>query len=216
MLRTFRSTAHVETDVQGRLALREGIAQHVSFTRAVACTPEDIVVTAGARQAFELLARVLVTPRRTTVALEDPGYPPLRACFEAASAKVAAVPVDDEGLLVHRLPAQARIICVTPSHQFPLGCVLSARRRAALLEFARAHGAVVIEDDYDGEFRFEERPLDALQTLGPNLESVFYVGMISKTLMPALRCRLHRGAKRRRARPALIAAKSLPTDPAAR
>jgi GntR family transcriptional regulator / MocR family aminotransferase len=210
VLRAFRSTAHVDTDVQGRLALREGIAQHVSFTRAVACTPEDIVVTAGARQAFELLARVLVTPRRTTVALEDPGYPPVRACFEAASAKVAAVPVDDEGLLVHRLPAQARIICVTPSHQFPLGCVLSARRRAALLEFARAHGAVVIEDDYDGEFRFEERPLDALQTLD-RTESVFYVGTFSKSLMPALR--LGYIVAPPWARSALIAAKSLADGP---
>jgi GntR family transcriptional regulator/MocR family aminotransferase len=210
VLRTFQSAARGDLDAQGRLALREAIAQHVSFTRAVACTAEDIVVTAGAQQAFELLARVLVTPRRTTVALEDPGYPPLRASFEAAAAKVVPVPVDDDGLIVTRLPARARIICVTPSHQFPLGCVLSARRRAALLEFARTRGAVVIEDDYDGEFRYEDRPLDALQTLD-RTESVFYVGTFSKSLMPALR--LGYIVAPPWARHALIAAKSLSDGP---
>ena len=186
VLRTLRRADRGDASAQGRLALREAIAQQVSFTRAVACTAADVIVTAGAQQAFELLARVLVTPRRTTVALEDPGYPPMRACFEAAAAKVAPIPVDQEGLMVSRLPAQARIICVTPSHQFPLGCVLSARQRAALLDFARTRGAVVIEDDYDGEFRFEDRPLDALQTLD-RTESVFYVGTFSKSLMPTLR-----------------------------
>jgi GntR family transcriptional regulator/MocR family aminotransferase len=94
--------------------------------------------------------------------------------------------VDDEGLVVERLPARARIVCVTPSHQFPLGVAMSARRRAALLEFARSHGAVVIEDDYDGEFRFAAQPLDALQTLDRSA-SVFYVGTFSKSLFPALR-----------------------------
>ena len=209
-LRSFRMADRGDSRAQGRLALREAIAQQVSFTRAVACTAEDVIVTAGAQQAFELLARVLVTPRRTTVALEDPGYPPLRACFEAAAAKAAPVPVDQEGLVVSRLPAQARIICVTPSHQFPLGCVLSARRRAALLDFARTRGAVVIEDDYDGEFRFEDRPLDALQTLD-RTESVFYVGTFSKSLMPALR--LGYIVTPPWARAALIAAKSISDGP---
>ena len=85
------------------------------------------------------------------------------------------MPVDTEGLIVERIPANATVICVTPSHQFPLGCALSARRRAALLELAHARGAVVVEDDYDSEFRFGGRPLDALQTLD-RTESVFYVG----------------------------------------
>lgn len=210
VLRTYPKAANADSGAQGRLSLREAIAQHVSFTRAVACTPDDVVVTAGAQQAFELLARVLVTPRRTTVALEDPGYPPLRASFEAAAANVAAVPVDDEGLVVQRLPSRARIVCVTPSHQFPLGCVLSARRRAALLGFARTRGAVVIEDDYDGEFRFEDRPLDALQTLD-RTESVFYVGTFSKSLMPALR--LGYIVTPAWARQALIAAKGLSDGP---
>ncbi|MEO7251701.1 MAG: PLP-dependent aminotransferase family protein, partial [Arenimonas sp.] len=166
--------------------LRAAIAQHVSFTRAVACGPDDVVVTAGAQQAFDLLARILITPGRTVVALENPGYPPMRAAFAAAGAKIVAVPVDAEGLVVEHLPAATRVIGVTPSHQFPLGSVMSARRRAALLEFAQRRGAVVIEDDYDGEFRFDARPLDALQTLD-RAESVFYVGTFSKSLFPTIR-----------------------------
>jgi GntR family transcriptional regulator/MocR family aminotransferase len=94
--------------------------------------------------------------------------------------------VDAEGLVVEQLPAKARVICVTPSHQFPLGTAMSMRRRAALLELARARGAVVIEDDYDAEFRYGGRPLDALQTLD-RAESVFYVGTFSKSLFPDLR-----------------------------
>jgi GntR family transcriptional regulator / MocR family aminotransferase len=186
VLRRARTAPLAKPDPQGRLGLRRAIAQHVSFARAVACGPDDILVTAGAQQAFDLLARVLVTPGRTMVALEDPGYPPLRAAFGAAGARIAAVPVDAEGLIVDRVPRPARVVCVTPSHQFPLGTVMSAGRRTAVLELARANGAVVIEDDYDGEYRFVERPLDALQTLDRR-ESVFYVGTFSKILLPDLR-----------------------------
>jgi GntR family transcriptional regulator / MocR family aminotransferase len=142
-----------------------------------------VIVTA---QAIDLIARILVVPGETTVAVEDPGYPPMRAAFAAAGACIANVPVDDEGLVVDRLPPNARAICVTPSHQFPLGVAMSLRRRAALLDFARARRAVVIEDDYDGEFRFGGKPLDALQTLD-RAELVFYVGTFSKSLFPALR-----------------------------
>jgi len=170
----------------GQPALRAAIAAHASHTRAVACTAGDVLVTGGAQQAFDLVARVLVTPGRTIVAVEDPGYPPTRAAFAAAGAVTVPVPVDDEGLRVDRLPPDADIVCVTPSHQFPLGCVLSAARRRALLAFARRRGAVVIEDDYDGEFRFENRPLEALQTLDDDA-AVFYVGTFSKSLFPALR-----------------------------
>jgi GntR family transcriptional regulator/MocR family aminotransferase len=184
--RSLRTAAGLQTDLQGLPALREAIARHVSFARAVACAPQDIIVTAGAQQAFDLLARVLVVPSRTCVALEDPGYPALRAAFEAAAAKVAAIAVDHDGLVVDKLPRNADIVCVTPSHQFPLGCVLSARRRAELLDFAQTRNAVIVEDDYDGEFRYTDRPLDALQTLDRR-ESVFYVGTFSKSLLPTLR-----------------------------
>jgi GntR family transcriptional regulator/MocR family aminotransferase len=171
---------------QGIPALREAIARHVAFARAVSCHADDVVVTSGAQQAFDLLARALVTPGRTAVAVEDPGYPPLRAAFAAAGARLLPVPVDGEGLCVDRLPDPVRIVSVTPSHQAPTGVALSWRRRAALLEFAHRRDAVVIEDDYDGEFRFSGRPLDALQTLDPD-GRVFYVGTFSKSLFPALR-----------------------------
>lgn len=170
----------------GRPALREAIARHVAFARAVACGPDDVLVTHGAQQAFDLLARVLVTPGHTVVAVEDPGYPPLREAFAAAGARVVGVPVDAQGLVVARLPAQARVIYVTPSHQFPLGVTMSPQRRLALLDFARAHGATVIEDDYDSEFRYGQRPLDALQTLDRD-GLVCYVGTFSKCLFPSLR-----------------------------
>jgi GntR family transcriptional regulator/MocR family aminotransferase len=169
----------------GLPALRDAIARHVAFTRAVACTADDVVVTSSAQQAFGLLARLLVTPGRTRVAVENPGYPPLRAALAAAGAELLPVPVDDEGLCVERIPHRVDIVCVTPSHQSPTGAMLSSRRRTALLDFARRRGAVVIEDDYDGEFRFGTRPLDALQTL--DRDCVFYVGTFSKTLFPGLR-----------------------------
>jgi GntR family transcriptional regulator/MocR family aminotransferase len=206
VLRTLRQQPTYPIDAQGQAGLRREIARHVSYTRAVSCEADDVVVTAGAQQAFDLLARVLVTPGRTTAALEDPGYPPLRASFIAAGAKVSAVPVDAEGLIVDHLPRQARVICVTPSHQFPLGGVMSARRRGELLDFAQTHRAVIIEDDYDGEFRFGDRPLDALQTLD-RAASVFYVGTFSKSLLPGVR--LAYIVAPPWARPALIAAKAL-------
>jgi GntR family transcriptional regulator / MocR family aminotransferase len=186
VLRSVRAPTTAKWESQGRTALRESIAHYVSVARAVACDPDDIVVTAGAQQAFGLLASVLVTSARTVVAMEDPGYSPIRAAFAARGANIAAVPVDKEGLLTDRLPRNTRVICATPSHQFPLGCVMSAERRARLIEFAQARRAVVIEDDYDGDFRFTDRPLDALQTLDQS-ESVFYVGTFSKSLTPALR-----------------------------
>jgi len=109
-----------------------------------------------------------------------------RIAFAAAGATVVGAPVDDEGLIIDALPADAEVICVTPSHQFPLGVPMSPARRQALLAHARRTGAVVIEDDYDGEFRFDGRPLEALQTLDTS-QQVIYVGTFSKSLFPDLR-----------------------------
>ncbi len=173
-------------ETQGRSRLREAISRHVSLARAVSCQPDDIVVTTGAQQAFDLIARILVTPGKTVVAVEDPGYPASRGMFELAGAKIARVPVDDEGIVIEKLPAATRIICVTPSHQYPLGSVMSLQRRAALIEFARKRNAVIVEDDYDGEFRFGGGPVDALQTLDRS-GCVFYVGTFSKCLFPEIR-----------------------------
>jgi GntR family transcriptional regulator/MocR family aminotransferase len=185
-LRRWSHTRFGYAPPEGLPELREAIAQHVVFTRAVACGADDVLVTSGAQQAFDLIARALVTPGKTKVAVEEPGYPPLRAAFMAAGAKLVPVPVDDEGLCVDRLPADVRIISVTPSHQSPTGVAMSLQRRTALLAFARERQAVVLEDDYDGEFRYGGRPLDALQTLDRD-GLVFYVGTFSKSLFPSLR-----------------------------
>ena len=171
---------------QGNFRLREAIVRHIALTRAVPCRPQDALVTSGAQQAFDILARTLVTPGKTVVAIEDPGYPPMRVAFAAAGATIVPVEVDDEGLVVDQLPANTNIICVCPSHQFPIGVTMSAQRRTDLVAFARANGAVIVEDDYDGEFRYEGSPLEALRTADA-ADLVFYVGTFSKCMLPSLR-----------------------------
>jgi GntR family transcriptional regulator/MocR family aminotransferase len=156
------------------------------LTRAVVCDPDEVVVTSGAQQAFDLLARVLVIPGETVVAVEDPGYPPMRVAFLAAGAKLAPVPVDGEGMIVGEIPAESRVICLCPSHQFPLGVTMSSARRKALIGFAKKVGAVIVEDDYDGEFRHDSHPLSALRT-PEAADVVFYVGTFSKCMLPTLR-----------------------------
>ncbi|MFA5921967.1 MAG: PLP-dependent aminotransferase family protein [Methylococcaceae bacterium] len=189
LLRSQRSLSKAPTaysDPQGQAPLREAIATHVSTIRAVAVLADDIVVTAGTQQALDILARILVTAGQSTVAFEDPGYSPARIAFAAAGANVVAVPVDENGIIVEKIPPGTHIIYVTPTHQFPLGYTMSIARRVALLNFAQQQGAVVIEDDYDSEFRYKGKPLDALQNLDNN-GSVFYLGTFSKSLFPSLR-----------------------------
>ena len=185
-LRAWAKRPFTYSPSEGIPELREAIAHHVAFARAVACTAEDVMVTSGAQQAFDMLARLLVVPGRTQVAVENPGYPPLRSAFIAAGAHVVPIALDDEGMRVADLPDDVNVVSVTPSHQSPTGAVLSLQRRTELLDFARRRGAVVIEDDYDGEFRYGGRPLDALQMMDRD-GSVFYVGTFSKSLFPALR-----------------------------
>lgn len=169
----------------GHPRLQAEIARHVGLARSVVAATDDVVVTAGAQQALDLVARVLVEPG-TVVAVEDPGYAAAHRLFATHRAVVRGVPVDDEGLVVAALPARARVVYVTPSHQFPTGVAMSLSRRSALLQWAVEHDAVVIEDDYDSEFRFADRPLDPLQSLDRH-GRVVYVGSFSKSLLPALR-----------------------------
>jgi GntR family transcriptional regulator/MocR family aminotransferase len=171
---------------QGNFRLREAIVRHIALTRAVPCRPQDALVTSGAQQAFDILARTLVTPGKTVVAIEDPGYPPMRVAFAAAGATIVPIAIDSDGLVVDQLPANTDIICVCPSHQFPIGVTMSAQRRADLVAFARANGAVIVEDDYDGEFRYEGSPVEALRTTDA-ADIVFYVGTFSKCMLPSLR-----------------------------
>jgi GntR family transcriptional regulator/MocR family aminotransferase len=169
----------------GDRALREAIARHVGVARAMDVSADDITVTSGAQQALDVVARVLLAPG-DRVAVEDPGYAPPRALFRALGARVAGVPVDDEGLVVDALPRHTRLVYVTPSHQYPLGVAMSLPRRQALLDWAERHGAAIIEDDYDSEFRFGGRPIEPLQTLD-RTGRVIYVGSFSKTMLPTLR-----------------------------
>ena len=170
---------------EGLPSLRSAIAGHIAFSRGVRCVAEDVVVCNGVQQALDLIARVLLEPG-CTVAMEDPGYTPARLLFAAQGANVVGVPLDAEGIIVDQIPENAHAIYVTPSHQMPLGMPMSVARREALLEKARRIGAIIIEDDYDSEFRYEGRPTDSLQSMD-QFGVVAYVGTFSKTLLPELR-----------------------------
>ena len=171
---------------QGSFRLREAIARHITVTRAVVCDPDEILISCGAQQAFDVLARVLVKGPETVVAVEEPGYPPMRVAFAAAGATIVPVGVDAEGMSLDEIPERVNVICVCPSHQFPLGMTMSAERRKALIELSRAREAVIVEDDYDGEFRHDGTALQALRSTDA-ADVVFYVGTFSKCMLPALR-----------------------------
>jgi GntR family transcriptional regulator/MocR family aminotransferase len=165
--------------------LREAVSRYLAFNRAVLTPWQQVFVTQGAQQALDLLARVTVRPG-DVIAAEDPGYPPARVLFAATGAQVVPVPVDAKGIVVDALPPNARMVYVTPSHQFPLGMPMEMERRLALLAWAQRHEALIVEDDYDGEFRFEGRPMESLKSLD-KADVVAYVGTFSKTIFPELR-----------------------------
>lgn len=169
----------------GSLALREAIAGHLRRSRAVVCDASQVIVVNGSQQALDLAARVLLD-RGGRVAIEDPQYQGAREIFRAAGARLYPVSVDRDGLNPTKLPKRARIAFVTPSHQVPTGVILPLARRMALLEWAKRTDAVVIEDDYDGEFRYEGQPLESLQGLDTE-GRVIYLGTFSRTIFPALR-----------------------------
>ena len=175
-------------DPAGYGPLREVISGYLGSARAVRCVPEQVIVVSGSQQALDLAARVLLDPG-DAVWVEDPGYVGARGALSAAGARLVPVPVDGEGLDVaagmEREP-DAGLACVTPSHQYPLGVTMSLGRRLELLGWASRSGAWVVEDDYDSEYRYTGRPLEALQGLDTG-ERVLYVGTFSKVLFPALR-----------------------------
>ena len=173
---------------QGYAPLREAIAAHIGITRGVHCSPEQIILTAGAQGAFDLVTRVLLDPGDLAW-VEDPGYLGARGTLLAAGARLVPVPVDQDGIDVEagrQLCPDARLAIVTPSHQFPTAVTMSLSRRLALLEWGREAQAWIVEDDYDSEYRFSGRPLEALQGLD-RARRVVYIGTFSKVLFPALR-----------------------------
>lgn len=175
-------------DPLGWPPLRAAIAAYVGPARGVVCSADQVIVLASARQAVALAANLLADPG-DQVWVEDPGYPDAHAALRAAGLVPVPVPVDDAGIDVAAGRAAApgaRIAAVTPSHQYPLGAIMSLERRVALLDWARSAGAAVIEDDYDGEFRYGVRPISALYGLDGG-DRVLYVGSFSKAMFPALR-----------------------------
>lgn len=188
VVRALRSEAvagGVYSEPAGYRDLREAIARHIGVSRGVQVSADDITITSGAQQSLDLVARALLSPG-DRVAVEDPGYHPPRFLFQSIGADVRGVPVDNEGIVVDQLPRNARLVYVTPSHQYPLGVTMSLPRRLALLDWANRNNAAIIEDDYDSEFRFEGRPVEPLHTIDAS-GRVIYIGSFSKTLLPTLR-----------------------------
>jgi GntR family transcriptional regulator / MocR family aminotransferase len=172
----------------GLPALREAVAAHASAMRATRCSPEQVIVVTSTQQAVELAGKVIADPGDQGW-VETPGYQPVQHCLRAAGLRVVPVPVDEQGLDVQAgrtLAPRARLAYVTPAHQYPLGYEMSLARRKALLAWAVEEDAYVVEDDYDGDYRYEGRPIASLQGIDES-GRVVYVGSFNKILFPALR-----------------------------
>jgi GntR family transcriptional regulator / MocR family aminotransferase len=174
---------------QGYEPLREAIAGYLRHARAVKCGADQVVIVNGAQQALDLIAKLLID-RGDPVAIENPGYLGARRVFLAHGAELTPTPVDESGIVVDALTSKSKgglkLVYVTPSHQFPTGVTLTLPRRLDLLCWAEKTGAMIVEDDYDSEFRFGSRPIPSLQGLASG-DSVIYVGTFSKVLFPSLR-----------------------------
>jgi GntR family transcriptional regulator / MocR family aminotransferase len=186
--RNFEAWLQAGQDGRGYRPLREAIADYLASSRGVRCSADQVVVVSGVQQGLDLLARVLLK-RGDPIWMEDPGYFGATIAFGNVGAQMIAVPIDDQGLSVSaglKACPQAKGAYVTPAHQFPLGTTMSLERRMALLDWAAGAGAFLIEDDYDSEYRFEGRPIPALQGLDRN-SSVIFIGSFNKLLFPSLR-----------------------------
>lgn len=175
-------------DSAGYRPLREAIVAHMTISRQVHCTAEQVIIVPGSQGALDLAARVLINAG-DAVWTEDPGYSGARGVFLGTGAHLIPVPIDQEGLMVElgmARAAEARLVYLTPSHQFPTGVTMSLPRRLALLDWAKRANSYILEDDYDSEFRFATRPLATLQGLD-EAERVIYIGTFSKVLFPSIR-----------------------------
>ncbi|WP_373083869.1 PLP-dependent aminotransferase family protein [Sneathiella sp.] len=178
----------VDNPVGGSQVLREAIAAHLGQTRAVRCTADQVIILSGSQQAIHLVVRAFAEPG-DSIWMEEPGYPGVRDAIIAASATPVSVPVDEEGFSLAQakiLAPQARLACISPSHQYPLGQTMSLARRLDLLQWAKEEGRFILEDDYDSEYRYVGRPLSSLQGLDED-NRVLYVGTMSKVMFSGLR-----------------------------
>lgn len=169
----------------GNPKLREAISTHLRRSRAVECDPSQVIVVNGSQQALDLIVRVLIDPG-DKIAIEEPCYQGTREVLRAAGARLIPVSVDGEGIITSKLPNDARVAFVTPSHQFPTGAILPLARRLGLLAWAKEKNAMIVEDDYDGEFRYAGQPLESLQGLDRE-GRVIYVGTFSRSVFSSLR-----------------------------
>ena len=171
---------------EGLPALREQVCRYLANRRGLRASPDDVLIVNGSQQAFALIARVLLD-EGDPVVLEEPHYFAMWQAFAAHGASMGSVRTDSEGLVCAELPeASPRLVCVTPSHQFPLGPAMSLTRRLELLRYAEKHACWIVEDDYDSEFRYDSQPLAALRSLDQG-DRVIYVGTFSKVLFGSLR-----------------------------
>ena len=173
-------------DTMGYLPLRVAVADYLNTSRGTRCNPQQVIIVSGTQEALDLAGRLILNPG-DEVCLEEPGYPGAAMAFAALGAKICAVPVDSEGIeLPGRRARKAKLVYVTPGHQFPVGMTMSLARRLQLLEWARRSCALIFEDDYDSEFRYAGRPVPALQGLDQH-GLVLFAGSFSKVLFPSLR-----------------------------
>ena len=185
--RTIRAADMTYDHGAGLPILRQAIASYLNRARGVVAAPDQVVVIPSAQAGFSISALCIADPGEV-IAMEDPGYHNARTIFIASGAKVAPVPVDGEGIDVAALAAvpEFRLVAVTPSHQYPTGVTMSLERRLRLLDLVSERGAFVLEDDYDSEFRYAERPIASLQGLDGG-RNVIYLGTFSKSLAPGIR-----------------------------
>lgn len=173
-------------DPQGDISLRNHLAKYLRQSRGVHCSPEQIIVGAGTQQLLLLLCRLIGTERQS-VAVEEPGYIGAKAVFTQLNFQMTPIPLDEDGINLDLLKRSgAKLVYVTPSHQFPFGMILPIQKRLKLLQWAAQNGGLIIEDDYDSEFRYQGRPIPALQGLDTR-GSVIYMGTFSKSLLSAIR-----------------------------
>ena len=186
--RTIRAVDMTYEHGAGLPVLREAIATYLNRARGVVAHPDQVVVIPSSQAGFAIAALCIADPG-DVIAMEDPGYHNARTLFVATGARVAPVPVDGEGIDVAALANVPgfRLVAVTPSHQYPTGVTMSLERRLRLLDLASERGAFVLEDDYDSEFRYAERPIASLQGLDGG-RNVIYMGTFSKSLAPGIRC----------------------------
>jgi GntR family transcriptional regulator / MocR family aminotransferase len=184
VLQTAPNTAFGYGDWAGCAELRQALADYLGRARGVLTTPDRIIVCAGYTHALRLICQALRQEGASSIAFENPSLPDYPALAEETGLRVTRVPVDQDGLVVDALAGEGTVV-VTPAHQYPLGVTLSPARRTQLLAWAQSTGAFVVEDDYDGEFRYDRQPVGALQGLAP--DRVVYAGTASKTIAPGLR-----------------------------